>query len=153
MGQQVSSQDTPNTTATVVKTDEEWRKQLTADQFRILRWKGTEMPGSGEYDKHFVPSGFYKCVGCDAPLYPASAKFNSGTGWPAFHSGIPGAIHRQTDWRQGPGVTEITCANCDGHLGHVFKGEWMTRKFESNERHCVNSICLKFEKQEFPESQ
>ncbi|KAF6984649.1 hypothetical protein CFC21_002620 [Triticum aestivum] len=123
----------------VQKSEEEWEAVLTPEQFRILRRKGTEYPGTGEYDK-FFSEGIYGCAGCGTPLYKSSTKFNSGCGWPAFYEGFPGAIKRTAD-PDGRRV-EITCAACDGHLGHVFKGEGFNTP--TDERHCVNSISLKF---------
>ncbi|CAI9781814.1 unnamed protein product [Fraxinus pennsylvanica] len=121
------------------KSEEEWRAILSPEQFQILRQKGTEYPGTGEYDK-FFEEGIYKCAGCGTPLYRSTTKFNSGCGWPAFYEGIPGAINRNPD-PDGMRV-EITCAACGGHLGHVFKGEGF--RTPTDERHCVNSISLKF---------
>ncbi|WVZ98455.1 hypothetical protein U9M48_043907 [Paspalum notatum var. saurae] len=132
------SSSTP-TPGPVQKSEEEWRAILTPEQFNILRLKGTEYPGTGEYDK-FFDEGVYKCAGCGTPLYKSSTKFNSGCGWPAFYEGLPGAI-RQTPDPDGR-RTEITCAACGGHLGHIFKYEGF--KTPTNERHCVNSISLKF---------
>lgn len=86
------------------------------EQFRVLREKGTESPGTGEYNKH-IASGVYTCAGCDAPLYKSTTKFNSGCGWPAFFEGIPGAIVRHEDRSLGSTRTEIVCKNCGGHLG------------------------------------
>ncbi|KAB5541192.1 hypothetical protein DKX38_014166 [Salix brachista] len=96
-------------------------------------------PGTGEYDK-FFEEGVYNCAGCETPLYRSTTKFNSGCGWPAFYDGLPGAINRNPD-PDGMRI-EITCAACGGHLGHVFKGEGF--QTPTNERHCVNSISLKF---------
>ncbi|KAJ8447483.1 hypothetical protein Cgig2_019477 [Carnegiea gigantea] len=123
----------------VQKSEEEWRAILSPEQFRILREKGTEYPGTGEYDK-FFEEGIYKCAGCGTPLYRSTTKFNSGCGWPAFYEGLPGAINRTPD--PDGRRTEITCAACGGHLGHVFKGEGFPTP--TDERHCVNSISLKF---------
>ncbi|XP_039062979.1 peptide methionine sulfoxide reductase B5-like [Hibiscus syriacus] len=121
------------------KSEEEWRAILSPEQFRILRQKGTEYPGTGEYDK-FFEDGVYNCAGCGTPLYKSTTKFNSGCGWPAFYEGLPGAINCNPD---PDGMrTEITCAACGGHLGHVFKGEGFPTP--TDERHCVNSISLKF---------
>ncbi|CAB4289922.1 unnamed protein product [Prunus armeniaca] len=123
----------------VQKSEEEWRAVLSSEQFRILRQKGTEYPGTGEYDK-FFEEGVYGCAGCGTPLYRSTTKFNSGCGWPAFYEGLPGAINYNPD---PDGMrTEITCAACGGHLGHVFKGEGF--RTPTDERHCVNSISLKF---------
>ncbi|KAK7302625.1 hypothetical protein RJT34_13517 [Clitoria ternatea] len=121
------------------KSEDEWRAILSPEQFRILRQKGTEFPGTGEYDK-FFGEGVYHCAGCETPLYKSTTKFNSGCGWPAFFEGLPGAINRHPD-PDGMRI-EITCAACGGHLGHVFKGEGFPTP--TNERHCVNSISLKF---------
>ncbi|KAF3336939.1 Methionine sulfoxide reductase B 2 [Carex littledalei] len=131
----------------VKKSEEEWRAILSPEQFRILRMKGTEYPGTGEYDKHF-DKGIYECAGCGTPLYKSITKFNSGCGWPAFFEGLPGAI-RSTPDADGMRI-EITCATCGGHLGHVFKGEGFPTP--TNERHCVNSVSLKFVPDPEPDS-
>ncbi|KAL8137308.1 hypothetical protein V2J09_003309 [Rumex salicifolius] len=123
----------------VQKSDDEWRAILSPEQFRILRQKGTEYPGTGEYDK-FFDEGVYTCAGCNTPLYKSTTKFNSGCGWPAFFEGLPGAINRIPD-PDGRRI-EITCSACGGHLGHVFKGEGFPTP--TDERHCVNSVSLKF---------
>ncbi|XP_039173044.1 peptide methionine sulfoxide reductase B5 [Eucalyptus grandis] len=118
---------------------EEWQAVLSPEQCHILRQKGTEYPGTGEYDKYFE-EGVYNCAGCGTPLYRSTTKFNSGCSWPAFYEGLPGAITSTLD---PDGMrTEITCAACGGHLGHVFKGEGFLTP--TDERHCVNSISLKF---------
>ncbi|KAI3448211.1 hypothetical protein Pfo_004876 [Paulownia fortunei] len=123
----------------VNKSEEEWRAILSPEQFHILRQKGTEYPSTGQYDK-FYEEGVYQCAGCGTPLYKSTTKFNSGCGWPAFYEGFPGAISRTPD-PDGRRI-EITCAACGGHLGHVFKGEGF--RTPTDERHCVNSISLKF---------
>ncbi|CAF0762428.1 unnamed protein product [Didymodactylos carnosus] len=97
-------------------SEEEWRVKLSPEQFRVLRQKGTESPGTGEYE-NTEKDGIYKCAACDAPLYSSSSKFHSGCGWPAFFEGIPGAITRKTD--ADGDRTEILCSNCGGHLGHI----------------------------------
>jgi len=124
------------------RSEEEWRAILSPEQFRIIRQKGTEPAGSGEYNK-FKEKGMYNCVACNTPLYVSDTKFDSGCGWPAFFEAIPGAVNRHEDNSFGMKRTEITCAACGGHLGHVFKGEgW--KHTPADERHCVNSISLKF---------
>ncbi|PGH11052.1 peptide methionine sulfoxide reductase B5 [Helicocarpus griseus UAMH5409] len=128
------------------RTDAEWRAVLSPEQFRILRNKGTEPPGTGEYDKHSPSSGVYNCAGCGSPLYKASHKFSSGCGWPAYFNSIPGAVVRHEDRSFGMSRTEIMCANCGGHLGHVFKGEGYPTP--TDERHCVNSVSLRFTEDE-----
>ena len=109
------------------------------EQF-VIEEKGTEPPFSGEYDDCFEP-GTYRCRKCNAELYRSTDKFNAHCGWPAFDKEIPGSVTRTPD--PDGQRTEITCANCNGHLGHVFTGEHFT---ETNARHCVNSLSLQFVK-------
>ncbi|CAF3102017.1 unnamed protein product [Rotaria socialis] len=126
-------------------SDDEWKKKLTDEEYRILRRKDTEYPGTGKYDKHFEP-GTYECAGCGQKLYDSSSKFDSHCGWPAFSSSLAGSVKRHKD-EDGYRI-EILCHACDGHLGHVFTGEGIR---DANgkiieERHCVNSASLKFSK-------
>ncbi|KAF2680852.1 SelR-domain-containing protein [Lentithecium fluviatile CBS 122367] len=135
-----------NTKYPVQKTEGEWQAVLSPEQFRILRKKGTEMAGSGQYDKHYPSEGIYNCAACSAPLYKANHKFSSGCGWPAFWDAVPGAVGQRDDSSFGMKRTEIVCNSCGGHLGHIFKGE----KFGNpkDERHCVNSVSINFSKDE-----
>ncbi|KAH8116450.1 methionine sulfoxide reductase [Phellopilus nigrolimitatus] len=124
-----------------LKSESEWQAILSKEQFKVIREKGTEPPGKGKFDKHYE-NGVYACGACNAPLYVSKTKFNSGCGWPAFFDAIPGAVDRHEDKSMFKERTEITCAACGGHLGHVFKGEGF--ETPTNERHCVNSISLSF---------
>ena len=114
--------------------------KLNDEEIRVIVNKGTEQPFSGKYWDH-KEDGVYICRQCNEPLFQSSAKFNSGTGWPSFDDAIEGAVKEIQD-EDGLRV-EIVCANCGGHLGHVFKKEGFTTK---NTRHCVNSISLNFVK-------
>jgi len=123
----------------VVKTEEEWRKELTPEQFRILRQKGTERAFTGAYwDSH--DAAVYVCAGCGAPLFSSETKFDSGSGWPSFTAPIaPGGVSSETDTSHGMVRTEVTCARCGGHLGHVFEDG----PRPTGLRYCINSGSLK----------
>ncbi len=111
---------------------------LTPEEKRIIENKGTEAPFSGEYDR-FSETGTYMCKRCNAELYRSDDKFDAHCGWPSFDQEIPGAVKRLSD---DDGMrTEIQCANCGAHLGHVFVGEKLTEK---DTRHCVNSLSMRF---------
>jgi peptide-methionine (R)-S-oxide reductase len=116
---------------------EQWNT-LNAEEQRVIVHKGTEMPFTGEYNS-FKGVGTFVCRRCEHPLYRSDAKFNSGCGWPSFDDDISGNVKRVLD-KDGR-RTEIVCAHCDGHLGHVFEGERFTEK---DTRHCVNSVSIRF---------
>jgi peptide-methionine (R)-S-oxide reductase len=125
----------------IQKSDAEWKKSLTAQQFQVLRLKGTEPARTGEYDKFYPSEGHFVCAGCGNALYSAESKFNSGCGWPAFDKCYQGAVSTNIDETFGMRRVEIVCAKCDGHLGHVFENEAFTA---TAERHCVNSVSVKY---------
>jgi len=112
--------------------------KLTAEEAYVIEQKGTEPPFTGEYDDFYL-LGTFICRRCNAPLFSSKAKFDAGCGWPAFDDNFPGAVRRETD--HDGRRTEILCANCAGHLGHVFEGERITEK---DTRHCVNSLSIRF---------
>ncbi|GAA3523462.1 peptide-methionine (R)-S-oxide reductase MsrB [Aquimarina addita] len=123
------------------KTEEEWKAKLSEEQYRILRQKGTERPFTGEYNIH-SEDGTYKCMGCDIPLFKSATKFDSGCGWPSFDESIEGNVEYIRDSSLGMIRTEILCANCGSHLGHVFNDG----PTETGQRYCVNSISINFDK-------
>lgn len=125
----------------VKKTEEEWKAKLGLERYRILRQKGTEFPNSGEYNMHFE-KGTYRCGACDEPLFESSSKFNSSCGWPSFDESIPGKIEYIKDTTHGMIRTEVVCANCGGHLGHVFDDG----PSETGQRYCINSLSVAFTK-------
>ncbi len=135
----------PNTgAAKIQRTEEEWKKLLTPEQFNILRQEGTEIPFSGQY-LNTTDKGMYQCAACGNPLFSSDAKFNSGSmpGWPSFDQAIPGSIEFHEDDSYGMHRTAVTCARCGGHLGHVFDdGPAQT----TGQHFCINSACLMLKK-------
>lgn len=134
------NQASPQRPDKVVKTEEEWKRILTAEQYGILRGHGTERPFCG-INLEDKGEGFYHCVGCDLPLFKAARKFNSGTGWPSYtEPATEDAVWYVTDTTYGMVRTEVRCARCDGHLGHVFDDG----PPPSRQRYCINGTILKF---------
>ena len=127
----------------IVKSEAEWRTQLDPEQYRVLRQKGTEAAFSGEYDHVFEP-GTYHCAGCGAELFASDAKYDSGCGWPAFFApASEEAIDEESDRSHGMVRTEVMCAECGGHLGHVFPDG----PAPTGVRYCINSAAIKLEEE------
>lgn len=122
------------------KTEEEWKKTLTPEQYRVLREKGTEAPFSGKYYRH-DEKGNYHCAGCGALLFSSDSKFDAGCGWPSFSAALEkGNILEKTDTSHGMVRTEVVCKNCGGHLGHVFDDG----PSPTGLRYCINSVSINF---------
>jgi peptide-methionine (R)-S-oxide reductase len=125
----------------IVKTEAEWKAELTPERYHVLREKGTERPYTGEYDNTF-DEGSYACAGCGAKLFASDAKYDSGCGWPAFYAPAgEEAVEEETDVSYGMTRTEVLCASCGGHLGHVFPDG----PHPTGLRYCINSAALKLE--------
>lgn len=123
------------------KNEDGWKEKLSEEEYHVLREKGTEAPFSGKY-VHEKAEGMYTCKACGNPLFKSDAKFDSGTGWPSFDEALPGAVTMHKDTSLGMGRTEVVCARCGSHLGHIFDdGPTKTGK-----RYCMNSVCLDLEK-------
>jgi peptide-methionine (R)-S-oxide reductase len=121
------------------KTKDEWHSELSDEQYRILRTKGTEAPHSGKYNLHFE-NGTYNCAACNQQLFESNSKFDAHCGWPSFDDAINGTVDRILDKSHGMIRTEIVCSNCGSHLGHVFNDG----PTETGERFCVNSVSIDF---------
>ena len=123
----------------VAFSEDEWRKKLTGDQFAVLRQEATERPYTSPLNEN-KKAGLYHCAGCETALYSSQTKFDSGTGWPSFYAAVDGAVATSTDYKLVYPRTEVHCATCGGHLGHVFDdGPQPTGK-----RHCINGVVLDF---------
>lgn len=122
------------------KTEEDWKKQLTPEQYTVLRQKGTEAPFSGKL-LHEKREGMYTCAACGQQLFSSDTKFDSGTGWPSFDTALPGAVKLVADNSHGMRRTEVVCSNCGSHLGHVFEDG----PTDTGQRYCINSVCLDLE--------
>jgi peptide-methionine (R)-S-oxide reductase len=125
-------------------TDEEWRQRLTPDQYAVLRQAGTERAFTGKYTDTEDP-GMYRCGACGNPLFDSDTKYHSGCGWPSFTESIPGAVEYIEDTSHGMVRTEVRCARCHSHLGHVFEDGPQDR---GGQRYCMNSLSLELERAE-----
>lgn len=126
----------------IIKSDIEWKSVLTPEQFDVLRMKGTEPPGSGKYDQEFS-KGMYRCGACGAPLFSSDTKYDAGCGWPSFTTPVDSsAVELKEDRSLGMVRTEVTCAKCGSHLGHVFDDG----PGPAGTRFCINSLSLNLEK-------
>ncbi|KPM30442.1 Peptide methionine sulfoxide reductase MsrB [Croceitalea dokdonensis DOKDO 023] len=125
----------------VEKSEETWKKELSAEEYYVLRQKGTERPHTGKFNLHFE-KGDYHCKACNAKLFESEHKFESGCGWPSFDEAVPGAIEYIKDTSHGMIRTETVCANCGSHLGHVFNDG---PRETTGQRYCINSVSIDFD--------
>lgn len=127
----------------IEKSEQEWKQQLSEEEYRVLRQAGTEYPGTGQYYK-FDEAGNYYCKACNQLLFTSEHKYNSGCGWPAFYD-VPDSSHiiRRPDFSHGMIRKEVLCAKCGSHLGHVFEDG---PEDKTGLRYCINSVCLQFDK-------
>lgn len=140
----VSSQESTSNTKSMKKTDAEWKKELTAQEYFVLREKGTDRASDGGLTKHFE-KGTYVCAACNTQLFESNTKYESHCGWPSFDDAIEGTVLKTSDYSHGMIRTEITCKTCDGHLGHIFDDG---PKDTTGKRYCVNTTSIKFIKAE-----
>ena len=126
----------------IIKTDAEWKAELTDQEYLVLRQKGTDRPGNEGYTNHF-DKGSYHCRACDTQLFESGSKYESHCGWPSFDDALPGTIEVTKDLSHGMIRTEVTCATCDGHIGHIFDDG---PKDTTGKRYCVNTSSIKFVK-------
>lgn len=138
------SQDHTTPTAKIEKSEAEWRAELSPEQYRVLRQAGTEPPHGRVYEEFKQqPAGSYHCAGCNALLFTSKEKFDSGCGWPSFYDPAKAEnVILRSDYSLGGVRTEVLCAVCDGHLGHVFEGEGY--QTPTDQRYCINGVALKF---------
>jgi peptide-methionine (R)-S-oxide reductase len=137
---QKNTTTTMKNTFEVNKSDEDWKKELTAEQFAVLREKGTERPFTGKFEEHYEP-GIYTCAGCGNELFQSATKFDAGCGWPSFYEALDKTkVKEIADYSHGMKRIEIVCAKCGGHLGHVFDDG----PKPTGLRYCINSVSLDF---------
>ncbi len=127
----------------IVKTEDEWKKQLTPEEFHVCRENGTEAPFSGKLYNNKV-DGIYNCICCNTPLFESSTKFDSGTGWPSYFESVENSITEIKDITDGMIRTEVRCSSCDAHLGHLFPDG----PEPTGLRYCINSVCLNFKEED-----
>ena len=136
-----------NDISPIQKTEEEWKKELTPEEYEVLRGKGTERPGSGKY-LHEKSAGTYACKACGNQLFASDAKFDSSisslNGWPSFDEALPGAVKLEHDPSYGMNRTEVVCAKCSSHLGHMFSDD----EAKTGKHYCLNSVCLDLKSKE-----
>ncbi len=138
----IMAQKSSNNTNKIIKTEAEWKEQLTPQQYHILREKGTDPPGNYGYTNHFE-KGTYHCAACDTQLFASNSKYESHCGWPSFDDALDGKVNYVLDKSHGMIRTEIICATCDSHLGHMFNdGPQNT----TGKRYCVNTTSIVFKK-------
>ncbi|MDL2199582.1 peptide-methionine (R)-S-oxide reductase MsrB [Halopseudomonas aestusnigri] len=128
----------------ISKSESEWREQLSEPQFQVCRLKGTERPFTGAYYRNTTP-GVYHCICCDAALFDTDTQFDAGCGWPSYYQPVrPEVVEEHEDFSHGMHRIEVTCAQCDAHLGHVFPDG----PPPTGLRYCINSVCLRLEPRE-----